>query len=206
MSARSLRGLGRAALLPILSIFTALVVGGVIIWFSGPRLQGEWFGLKFVLEGYAGLFEGAFGSPKAIVGTLVRATTLILAGLAVMLAFRCGLFNIGVEGQIGNGVLTSAWAGINFAGLPAALHLPLTLLAGAAGGFVWGMIPGFLKARTGAHEVITTIMLNYIAAQLMSFLLTGPWRDPNPTNVTAQTARIAEGARLPALLPGLHAG
>jgi ABC-type uncharacterized transport system permease subunit len=197
---------GRAALLPLLSIFTALVAGGVIIWLSGPRLQGAWFGLQFVLDGYAGLFQGALGSQKAIIGTLVRATPLIFAGLAVALAFRCGLFNIGVEGQISLGVLAAAWVGVNLAGLPAVLLLPLTLIAGAIGGFVWGMIPGFLKARTGAHEVITTIMLNYIASQITSFLLTGPWRDPNPTNVTAQTARIAEGARLPTLLPGLHWG
>src|SRR5215216_2774860 len=170
MNAQIFRRLGRAILLPFLSIFTALLVGGVIIWLSGPRLNGDWFGVKFVLDGYAGLFQGALGSQKAIVGTLVRATPLIFAGLAVALAFRCGLFNIGVEGQISLGVLAAAWVGVNLAGLPAVLLLPLTLIAGAIGGFVWGMIPGFLKARTGAHEVITTIMLNYIASQITSFL------------------------------------
>jgi ABC-type uncharacterized transport system permease subunit len=206
MNAQMFRRLGRAILLPFLSIFTALLVGGVIIWLSGPKLNGDWFGVKFVLDGYAGLFLGAFGTQKAIVGTLVRATPLIFAGLAVALAFRCGLFNIGVEGQLALGALFAAWVGVNLTGLPAILHLPLTLLAGALGGFLWGMIPGALKARTGAHEVITTIMLNYIAAQLAGYLLTGPWRDPNPTNVTAQTSKIAEAARLPMLLPGLHWG
>jgi ABC-type uncharacterized transport system permease subunit len=206
MNAQSLRRLGRAVLLPLLSIFTALVAGGIIIWLSGPRLNGDWLGLKFVLNGYGGLFQGALGSPKAITGTLVRATPLIFAGLAVALAFRCGLFNIGVEGQLAIGALLAAWVGVNLAGLPAVLLLPLTLLAGALGGFLWGMIPGALKARTGAHEVITTIMLNYIAAQLSGYLMTGPWRDPSPNNVTAQTSKIAEAARLPMLLPNLHWG
>ena len=206
MDRQTLRRLGPTVLLPLLSVFTALVVGGVIIWLAGPRFQGEWFGLEFVLDGYAGLFQGAFGSQKAIIGTLVRATPLIFAGLAVALAFRCGLFNIGVEGQLGIGVLAAAWAGVSLAGLPAVILVPLTLLAGAIGGFLWGIIPGYLKARTGAHEVITTIMLNYIAAQIAGFLLTGPFRDPSPTNVTAQTPKIGEGARLPFLLPGLHWG
>jgi simple sugar transport system permease protein len=198
--------LGRSALLPFLSIFTALLAGGIIIWLAGPKFDGDWFGLKFVLDGYAGLFQGAFGSQKAIIGTLVRATPYIFAGLAVALAFRCGLFNIGAEGQLVLGALCSAWAGFSLSGLPAVIHLPLTLLAGMAGGFLWGAVPGILKARTGAHEVITTIMLNYIAAQLAGYLLNGPWKDPNPNNVTAQTPRIAEAARLPNLLPGLHWG
>jgi ABC-type uncharacterized transport system permease subunit len=206
MNAQMFRRLGRAILLPFLSIFTALLFGGVIIWLSGPKLNGDWFGVKFVLDGYAGLFLGAFGTQKAIIGTLVRATPLIFAGLAVALAFRCGLFNIGVEGQLALGALFAAWVGVNLTGLPAILLLPLTLLAGALGGFLWGMIPGILKSRTGAHEVITTIMLNYVAAQIAGYLLTGPWRDPNPTNVTAQTSKIADAARLPMLLPGLHWG
>jgi simple sugar transport system permease protein len=206
MNAQRLRSLGRGALLPFLSIFTALVAGGIIIWLSGPRLAGDWLGLKFVLDGYAGLFQGALGNQKAIIGTLVRATPLIFAGLAVALAFRCGLFNIGVEGQLALGALVAAWIGVNLTGLPAIIHLPLTLLGGMLGGFLWGVIPGILKARTGAHEVITTIMLNYIAAQLTGYLLSGPWRDPNPTNVTAQTSRIAEAARLPAITANLHWG
>src|SRR5438105_5047134 len=83
MDAQRLRSLGRAVLLPLLSIFTALLVGGVIVWLAGPKLGGDWFGLKFVLDGYAGLFQGAFGSPSVLIGTLVRATPYIFAGLAV---------------------------------------------------------------------------------------------------------------------------
>jgi len=206
MNAQGLLRPVRAALLPLLSILTALIVGGVIIWLAGPKLNGDWLGVKFVLDGYAGLFQGAFGSQKAIISTLVRATPYIFAGLAVALAFRCGLFNIGAEGQLALGALFAGGVGFSLHGLPPLIHLPLTLLAGMLGGFLWGMIPGILKARTGAHEVITTIMLNYIAAQLTGYLLNGPWKDPNPNNVTAQTPKIAEAAHLPLLLPGLHWG
>src|SRR5439155_17975508 len=118
MDGQRLRRIGRAVLLPFLSILTALIVGGVIVWLAGPKLNGDWFGVKFVLDGYAGLFQGAFGSHRAIIGTLVRATRLIFAGLAVALAFRCGLFNIGVEGQIGIGALAAAFVGVTFTRLP----------------------------------------------------------------------------------------
>jgi general nucleoside transport system permease protein len=206
MDTNRLRQAARSALIPLLAIFTALVVGGFIVWLSGPRFSGEWGGLRFVWDGYSGLFVGAFGTRAAIIGTLVRATPYIFAGLAVALAFRCGLFNIGAEGQLLLGALGAAAVGFGLQGLPAVIHLPLTLLGGMVGGFLWGAIPGFLRARTGAHEVITTIMLNYIAAQIGGFLLNGPWKDPSPTNVIAQTPRIAEQARLPLLMPGLHAG
>ncbi len=198
--------MARGALIPVLAIFTALLVGGIIIWLAGPKFTGDWLGLRFVWDGYAGLLAGAFGTRGAVIGTLVRATPYIFAGLAVALAFRCGLFNIGAEGQLLIGALGAAGVGFGLSGLPAVIHLPLTLLGGMAGGFLWGAIPGFLKARTGAHEVITTIMLNYIAAQIGSYLLGGPWKDPNPLNVVAQTPRIAEAARLPQIVPGLHWG
>lgn len=206
MNITRLRRAGRGALIPLLAIVTALFLGGLIIWVAGPRLAGDWFGLRFVWDGYSGLLTGAFGTRAAIIGTLVRATPYIFAGLAVALAFRCGLFNIGAEGQLLVGSLAAAWIGFSFNTLPTIIHLPLTLLGGMAGGFAWGAIPGFLKARTGAHEVITTIMLNYIAAQSAGYLLGGPWKDPNPLNVVAQTPRIADAARLPALVPGLHWG
>jgi general nucleoside transport system permease protein len=206
MDSSRLRRAVRGALIPLLAIVTAMAVGGVIIWLAGPRLAGEWFGLRFVWDGYSGLLSGAFGTRAALIGTLVRATPYIFAGLAVALAFRCGLFNIGAEGQLLVGSLAAAWIGFRLVGLPAIIHLPLTLLGGMAAGFLWGGIPGFLKARTGAHEVIVTIMLNYIAAQSAGYLLGGPWRDPNPLNVVAQTPRIEESARLPTLVPGLHWG
>lgn len=196
----------RGALIPVLAIFTALLAGALIIWLAGPKLSGEWLGLKFVWDGYSGLLNGAFGNRTAVIGTLVRATPYVFAGLAVALAFRCGLFNIGAEGQLLMGALGAAGVGFGLHGLPTIVHVPLTLLGGMAGGFLWGAIPGFLKARTGAHEVIVTIMLNYIASQVGSYMLSGPWKDPNPLNVVAQTPKIAETARLPMLIPGLHAG
>ncbi len=206
MNMTRLRHAASSALIPVLAIFTALLVGGIIIWLGGPKFSGEWFGLRFVWNGYSGLFVGAFGTRAAIIATLVRSTPYVFAGLAVMLAFRCGLFNIGAEGQLLLGALGAAAVGFGLSGLPTIIHLPLTILGGMIGGFLWGAIPGFLRARTGAHEVITTIMLNYIASQLGGFLLNGAWKDPNPLNVVAQTPRIAEEARLPLLTPGLHAG
>ncbi len=206
MNVRRLGHAVRAALIPALAIFTALLLGGMIVWLAGPRLDGEWLGWRFVWDGYSGLLRGALGSRTDLIRTLVRATPYIFAGLAVALAFRCGLFNIGAEGQLLMGSLGAAGVGFGLVGLPTLIHLPLTLLAGMAAGFLWGAIPGFLKARTGAHEVITTIMLNYIASGVMSYLLNGPWKDPNPLNVIARTPQISESARLPLLLPGLHWG
>jgi simple sugar transport system permease protein len=206
MKAAQVRSALDTVLVPFLAIVTALVAGGVIIWLAGPKLGGEWFGVRFVVDGYGGLLAGALGTRAALFGTLIRATPYIFAGLAVALAFRCGLFNIGAEGQLLVGAICAAGIGFGIGGLPAVVHLPLALAGGMAGGFVWGFIPGVLRARTGAHEVITTIMLNYVAAQVGGFLLNGPWKDPAPLNVVAQTPKIASAAQLPAILPGLHAG
>ncbi|MEW6716652.1 MAG: ABC transporter permease [Chloroflexota bacterium] len=149
-----------------------------------------------VFSAYGALFSGAFGSPVALVKgiqvyiatsdntlllkaiypfteSLVTATPYIFAGLAVALGFRCGLFNIGAEGQFFIGALCSAYVGYAFK-MPWYLHLPLALLAGALGGAIWGAIPGYLKAVTGAHEVVNTIMMNWIAFRLSDWLLTGP--------------------------------
>lgn len=194
-----------AVLVPVLAIATALALGGVILWAAGPRFEGSYLGLGFVAEAYLSLLEGAFGSRAAIVDTTLRTVPYVFSGLAVMLAFRGGLFNIGAEGQLTVGALAAAWAGFSL-DLPAIIHLPVVLAAGCLAGAVWGGVAGLLKARTGAHEVITTIMLNYIGGQLASYLLNGPLRDRSPLNVIAQTPKIVEGARLPDLLPGLHAG
>ncbi len=108
--------------------------------------------------------------------SLVASTPYIFAGLAVAIGFKCNLFNIGAEGQIYIGALVSAYVGYSIVGLPWYIHMPLTFLAGAIGGAIWGGIPGFLKARTGAHEVINTMMMNYIAFRLADYLLTGPMK------------------------------
>lgn len=212
---RSLLGAGGQALLvPVLAVMTALIAGAGVILASGgnPALA------------YAGLYEGAIGCPGALsdgidVTGLVCAESLadwlataapyITAGLAVAVAFKCGLFNIGVEGQLLAGALASVWVGYSISGLPLVIHLPLALAAGVAAGAAWGAIPGVLKAYTGAHEVIVTIMLNYVAGTMTSYLLSGAMKDP-ASGAVARTRFIAPSARLPDLAPGvdvkLHLG
>ncbi|WP_437904952.1 ABC transporter permease [Sorangium sp. So ce327] len=193
----------RPLLLPALSVFTAMVLGGVLIALAGGN----------PIEAYAGMLEGALGSPRAVSETLVWATPYILAGLSVSLALKGGLFNIGAEGQLALGALSAAWAGhwlpqLVGGGLPAALHVPLTLLLGALAGGLWAAVPGWIKARAGGHEVISTIMLNYVALNAVSFLLNGPMKDPEASNVLSRTPLIDESARIPALVDGfrLHWG
>ena len=189
----------RTVVIPVLAVFTALIINAFILRISGgdPILA------------YLGLWEGAFGSPKAISETLVWSTPYIYAGLAVALAFKGGLFNIGAEGQLSLGALVAAWIGFalpNLLGtsLPWIVHLPLALFGGIFAGALWGAIPGWLKARTGGHEVINTIMMNYIAVLITSFLLNGPLKDPNPFNVVARTPSIAESARITPLIDGFR--
>src|ERR687888_1928904 len=122
--------------IPLLSVFTALVVGGVVIAVTG----GD------VLRAYQGLWEGSVGRPQSISDTLVWTTPYIFGGLAVALAFKAGLFNIGVEGQIALGSLASVFIGYAVTGIPFSLHLGLAILAGCLAGAIWGAIPGVLKA------------------------------------------------------------
>jgi general nucleoside transport system permease protein len=177
--------------IPLLAVITALILGAVIIAVTGGN----------ALLAYQGLWEGSFGRPRGISDTLVKATPYIFAGLAVALAFKGGLFNIGVEGQIAVGSIVAAVVGYAVKGVPFPIHLFLTVVGGGLAGAAWGAIPGFLKAFTGAHEVIVTIMLNYVAIDVTGFLLSGPLKDPNPAVAIAQTTHILDSARLPSLLP-----
>ena len=177
--AASLRSL---VLVPALAILAALFLGAVVMVFSDPETLRAWasfgrnpgraLGLSWDLASgaYTALLKSSLGSPNAISETLVFATPLILAGLSVAVGFKAGLFNIGAEGQILAGAMLAGYVGFTFE-LPTVIHLPAALLAGFAGGALWGFIPGLLKARTGAHEVITTIMLNFIALRFVDFLL-----------------------------------
>jgi len=188
-----------ASLIPFLAILTALIVGGVII-----KLVG---GNPFLA--YRGLIEGSFGSTKALSETAVWATPYIFAGLGVALAFKGGLFNIGAEGQLAVGAVFSALIGYALPGwlgydLPTIIHLPLAILVGMVMGGVWAGIVGALKAYTGGHEVINTIMMNYIALNTTSFLLNGVMKDKSPTNVIARTPLIADSARMPPIFDGLR--
>jgi general nucleoside transport system permease protein len=208
--------------IPVLALFTGLVLGGLIIiltstefytaWAISP-LQGLKEGWTIVADAYSALFTGAFGSPSRILAalqsgnaedirkainpffeSLVAATPYIFGGLAVALGFRAGLFNIGAEGQIFVGAIFAAYVGYSFQGVPAFLHVPMAFLAGAIGGGLWGFIPGWLKAKTGGHEVINTMMMNYIAFRLSDWLLTGPMKRPGTPNPVSPT--ITDSAKL----------
>jgi ABC-type uncharacterized transport system permease subunit len=198
-SVKRLKELLNSLLVPLLAIVTAIIIGGIIIAVVGGN----------PFAAYLGLAQGAFGSAKALSETAVWATPYIFAGLAVALAFKGGLFNIGGEGQLAVGAVVSALIGYALPGwlhisLPWFVHLPLTVGLGVLGGAIWGAIPGALKAYTGGHEVINTIMMNYIALNITSFLLNGPMRDPNPLNLSAKTPDIAVSARIPPIFPGLR--
>ncbi len=181
----------------LLAVFTALVCGAAVVWVSGAD----------VLEAYGGLFEGMAGSPGALAETCAAATPYILTGLAVAFGFQQGLFNIGAEGQFYMGALCAATAGFGIHGVPAFLHLPLAIAAGLAGGALWGAIPGWLKARFGAHEVIVTIMLNYVAVNFVDYMVKNVVRDAAAT--VDRTPYILETASLPKIIGPeyrLHAG
>jgi simple sugar transport system permease protein len=148
-------------------------------------------------QAFTALFQGSLGSLAACGRTLEKSTPLIFSGLAVAFAFKAGLFNIGVQGQLLFGSLTAAAIGFGIQGLPAVIHVPLALLAGALAGGVYGAIPGLLKAFTGAHEVITCIMFNYVAINITDFLTNGPLKDTSSGNIIARTPLISETCRIP---------
>jgi ABC-type uncharacterized transport system permease subunit len=164
------------AIVPFVAVVGALLVGAVIILISS-LITGS-FDPLLPLQAYANLFEGAFGSVRGIIFSIVSATPLILGGMAVGLGFKAGLFNIGGYGQFLMGALGAAAVGAWVATQPGFVAIPVAILAGAALGAAWGFIPGALKAWTGAHEVVTTIMLNFIAGALVGYLITGPLEAP----------------------------
>jgi simple sugar transport system permease protein len=144
---------------------------------------------------YSTLFRETLGNLYGIGQVLFKATPLIFTGLSVAICFRAGLFNIGAEGQLQVGTFLAALAGFTFADLPAGLHIPLCLIAGMAGGALWGFIPGFLKAKLGSHEVINTIMMNFVAQALVGYMVSSVFSVPG----TMHTPEIAESARIPRL-------
>jgi simple sugar transport system permease protein len=164
------------AALPLISILLALLVGAFVILASQLILPGGRFDLFLPLTAYAALMEGAFGSFNAVIDTLVSTTPLVLGGLAVGLAFKAGLFNIGAQGQFLLGALGAVATGIAVASAPSWMAIPLALAAGMLAGAFWGFIPGLLKAVAGAHEVVVTIMLNYIAFGVIAAVVSGPLR------------------------------
>lgn len=196
-------------LVPVLAVFSALVIGGIIIvvtdavvWAAfreGGIAEGVAAMWHSVATAYGALFSGALGDANAISESLVASTPYIFAGLAVAVGFRGGLFNIGGEGQLLVAAGVSVVIGYSF-DLPAIIHLPLAFLGGVLGGAIYGAIPGYLKAKTGAHEVINTIMMNYIAFRFFSWAFTGPLRRPGGD--APVTAEILPSAYLPQIFSG----
>ena len=178
--------------LPLVSILLALIVGGVIILVSQVIVPDQEFDWTLPITAYVALFQGAAGSFDAIVNTLVFTTPLVLAGLSVGLAFKGGLFNIGAQGQFLMGALAAVAVGVAVQDQPTFIAFPVALLGGLLGGAAWGFIPGILKAVSGAHEVVTTIMLNYIAIGILAAVVSGPLDQPgSPSPITDDVGNAA---------------
>ncbi len=176
-----------AFIVPIVSVVVALLIASVIIIMIG----------KSPIEAYTILLKGAFGSSSAIANTIVKTTPLILTGLAVGFGFRAGVFNIGAEGQMVMGALMATLVAINLGSVPPFIAITITLLVGMLAGAGWAAIAGYLKAKTGAHEVVTTIMLNWIATYLSSYMVQVPLAVGSGT---PKSPEIAPSTKLPELL------
>ena len=187
-------------LMPVLAVLAALIAGAVMLLLLGVN--------PFVA--YSALIQGAFGSPNSIADTFVKATPLLLVGAGICIAFRGGVINVGGEGQLVVGALAATIAALYLDTLPGWLLISICLVLGFLAGAAWGAIPGALKAYLSVNEILTTIMLNAIAIQLMNYLLSGPLMDPiqvTEGSFIPQTARFPISVDLPRLVPTrLHAG
>jgi ABC-type uncharacterized transport system permease subunit len=220
----SLRKAGRILIVPALAVLTGLIIGAVLIMLTSESVyaafqQSFGAGIKeawnVVAVAYSALFSGSLGDPvriynaivsgnaleirrsvNPILESLVASTPYIFAGLAVALSFRTGLFNIGVEGQLFVGAAAATYVGYAVKGVPAYIHMPLAFLAGAVGGGIWGFIPGWLKAKTGGHEVINCIMMNWIAFRFTEWLLSGPMNRPGSGGMPI-SPMIEKSAQIP---------
>ncbi len=177
-----LRGLGASIGRPVFAVVLAMVAGIIVIMITSSGSLGD--RLTEAISAYQALFMGSFGSLQSLSYTLVNVTPLIFAGLSVAIAFRAGLFNIGAEGQLAVGAITASAIGIHATTWPGWVLIPVLIVAGALAGAIWGGIVGILKAWRGAHEVVTTIMLNWIAFFVADYLINGPLLDPALANST----------------------
>ncbi|MEO9137491.1 MAG: ABC transporter permease, partial [Jatrophihabitans sp.] len=220
---------GNEFVVTVLAFVAALVFGAFLIAIADPptrKAAGYFFqqpsdtfsrAWEAISAGYSALFRGSVvnmdsllytngGVPifGPIANTLLNAAPLILGGLAVTVAFRAGLFNIGVQGQLVMGAIAAGYVGFAWS-MPPFIHLVVAMIAGIAGGALWGGLVGLLKAKTGAHEVITTIMLNYVAVYLLVYLLTvNGFQEPGSNEAISRTVKST--ARLPILFESLHFG
>ena len=187
-------------LLPIFATLAALAVGAVMLLILKVN----------PIEAYRAMWDGAFGSPNSIAETLVKATPLLLVGIGICISFRGDVINIGGEGQMIVGAILATLVGLTFTDWPGWLVILVAMLMGFVGGALWGGIPGYLKAHFGVNEILSTVMMNAIAVQLMNFLLRGPMIDPAQAELASkipQTARLLDAFRLPRWAPTrLHLG
>lgn len=187
------------SLVPIAAVVVALFVGAIIL------LQLD----ASPVEAFTAMIDGAFGSTSALMNTALKATPLLFVGAGIVIAFRANVINIGGEGQMVSGALLATTVALVMPEWPAIVALPVVLLAGIIGGAIWGAIPGALKAYYGVNEILSTIMLNVVAVQLMNFLLRGPLIDPaeieRGTRIP-QTKRLMDSVDLPQLVGKLHIG
>ncbi|MBX2826132.1 MAG: ABC transporter permease [Gammaproteobacteria bacterium] len=184
-------------LISVASVAAALLLGAVMLLSLGAN----------PISGYATMFSAAFGTVDGLAATAVKSIPLMLVGVGICIAFRANVINIGGEGQMVLGGLFATMTALAFPGLPSIVLLPMVLLAGCIGGGLWGAIPGALKAWFNVSEILSTIMMNIVAVQLMNFLLRGPLIDPGEiergTRIP-QTARLPESADLPMLVDSLN--
>ena len=183
------------------ALIIALLLGAVMMLALGAN----------PLTGYSALVTGAFGGSYALSSTAIQAVPLLLVGVGICIAFRANVFNIGGEGQIAMGGLAGSATALALPNLPSLVMIPLVLLAGAAGGAIWGAIPGVFKAKYNVNEILSTIMLNLVAVQVMNYLLAGPMVDQSPDSVGGlipETKLLPPNSLLPILVKGtqLHLG
>lgn len=189
------------SIMPVLAVVVAMLIGAVLLLLLRVN----------PLEAYAAMFSGVFGSVSGVTQALVKATPLLLVGLGICIAFRASVINIGAEGQIILGAVMGTWFSLIFRTWPGWILLPLTILVGFVSGAFWGFIPGILKARFQVNEILSTVMMNAIALQLMNLLIRGPLIDPagiTAGTYLAQSERMPEQVWLARLVPQtlLHTG
>jgi simple sugar transport system permease protein len=177
-----LRNIGTPLIQPLFALVLAAIVSGIVILITTPGSPTDRF--NTLIATYAALYTGSFGDPFSLSYTLVKVGPLILTGLSVAIAFRAGLFNIGAEGQLAVGAMTAAIIGLKNPSWPGWLLIPFMIIGSMLAGAVWGGIVGWLKAWRGAHEVVTTIMLNWIAFYLTDYLIDGPFKAPQQATQT----------------------
>ena len=193
--AQQARGLALRLLAPAVSLLVAAVIGGLVILV----VQRSW---SDVTDVAGAMWNYGLFNRNSLAFIFGRATPFIFAGLATAIAFKAGLFNIGVEGQYAIGALCAGVVGYELSA-PTAIHLPLTILAGMAGGLLWALVPAILKVYRGAHEVISTIMMNYVANSVLLYLLSGPLKDKSQLGTVAaqQTPQVKPSAGIGSMVP-----